>query len=198
MLLSTLQGQTVGADKELALLAHPVPFVYPLTVGTRWKYTYEWYTIRPLYITPVRPGRHILGTWIWEVKERTSPDSVRIEILRTESVARDNQSDTLMTWTTSFITSISQAYYTVRWFTLMVLPSGDGPRAEAWWGPVIMVPRFVESGTDTVALGSDYGENNVQIAHYVNGKGLVSWRNGYGYMTYSRETITLDSVWVAP
>jgi hypothetical protein len=80
----------------------------------------------------------------------------------------------------------------------MALPNGDGDRLEGWFGPSISVPRFAEIGIDTVTLGHDNGQNNVAIAHYVNGKGLVSWHYGSGFTTYSRETITLDSVWVAP
>jgi hypothetical protein len=193
-------GRTVGSDQSfICPSAGWVDLVYPLTVGTRWKYTYEWYTVHPIYYAGPRPGSHILGSWLWEVKERTSADSVRIEVLRTESVARVNKSDTVMTWTTSFMASIGQSYYTVRWFELMILLGGNSEIGESRYTAYITVPRLVASGVDMVSIGVDNGDNGpTSIARYVNGKGLVSWRYAYGMNLYSRETLTLDSVWVAP
>jgi hypothetical protein len=192
-------GRTVGSDQSfICASAGWVEFVYPLTVGTRWKYTYDWYAFPPIYYDGPRPGGHIVGSWIWEVKERTSADSVRIEVLRTESVARANRSDTLMTWTTSFMASIGQSYYTVRWFELMIIPNGSNEQRESRYSSYIAVPRCTESGINTVTLGHDNGDSDVEMARYVNGKGLVSWYCAYGMTSHRRETLTLDSVWVAP
>lgn len=188
------RGRIESADRAFSL----VEFVYPLTVGTWWKYSYEEWCLMGYHIIPGYIGSHIRGTQTWTVVKTGSPDSVCIQVSRIDSVDRYDQSDSVMTSVTSFTVSISNANYRVRWYELILAPFADREYRENWFSQLITVPRYLESGSDPLTNGNDGGNANSFFARYVNGKGLVSFRHSSAGHSSVNETLTLDSVYVAP
>ena len=183
------RGRSESADRAFSL----VEFVYPLTVGTQWKYSYEESSLAGYHVIPGYLGSHIHGTQIWTVMGNGSADSVRIQVSRIDSVDRYDQSDSVMTSVTSFTVSISKLNYRVRWYELILAPFADREYRENYFSPLITVPRYLESGIDPLTIGS-----GSFFARYVNGKGLVSFRTSYAGHSSINESLTLESVTVAP
>ncbi len=188
------QGRIESADRAFSL----VEFVYPLTVGTQWKYSYEEWCLMGYHIIPGYIGSHIRGTQMWTVVGTGSPDSVCIQVSRIDSVERYDQGDSVMTSVTSFTVSISSVNYRVRWYELILAPFADREYRENSFSQLITVPRYLESGSDPLTIGNDGGNSNSFFARYVNGRGLVSFRKSYAGHSSINETLTLDSVYVAP
>jgi hypothetical protein len=187
-------GRTESTDKAFSL----AEFVYPLTVGTQWKYSYEEWCLYGYHVIPGYIGSHIRGTQMWTVVGTGSADSVYIQVSRIDSIERYDQSDSVMTSVTSFTVSISQSNYRVRWFELILAPFADREYRDNYFRSVTTVPRYVESGTTTLSIGDDQGMSSAHQARYVDGKGLVSYRHILGGHSSVNETLTLDSVFVAP
>ena len=187
-------GRRESADRAFSL----VGFVYPLTVGTQWKYSYEEWSLAGYHVIPGYLGSHIRGTQMWTVVGTGSADSVYIQVSRIDSIDRYDQSDSVMTSVTTFTVSISQSNYRVRWYELILAPFADREYRENWFSPLITVPRYLESGIDPLTIGNDGGDGNSHFARYVSGKGLVSYRRSTAGHSSINETLTLESVTVAP
>jgi hypothetical protein len=179
-------GKTIGSDQSfICSSAGWVDFVYPLEVGTRWWYRYyyygyDWYRA------------HHRGSQLWEVVERISADSVRIQVSRSDTtIWGGSDSPPGEQSQVSFGASRTGDSYVVGWKDIIY---NFLPRV---LGDYFTVPRYVETGRDTVSLGyrNSYSEC---ICLYVNGKGLVSYYYAHSPNSYVTETLTLDSVTVAP
>jgi hypothetical protein len=175
-------GNTVGADRDFSL----AEFIYPLTVGTRWWYRYYYHG----YDWNFAVHR---GSQLWEVVERISADSVRIQVSRSDtsiwggSVSPPVEQQSQV----SFGASRTGDSYVVGWKDIIY---NSLPRV---LGDYFTVARYVETGRDTVRLSfrASYSEC---ICLYVNGKGLVSYYYAHSPNAFVTETLTLDSVTVAP
>jgi hypothetical protein len=174
-------GNTVGADRAFSL----AEFIYPLTVGTRWWYRYYYYGY-DWYFAVHR------GSQLWEVVERISADSVRIQVSRSDttiwggSVSPPGEQSQV-----SFGASRTRDSYVVGWKDII---HNSFPRV---LGDYFTVSRYVETARDTVSL-SYRNSYNECICLYVNGKGLVSYHYTQAPNSWVTETLTLDSVKVAP
>jgi hypothetical protein len=179
-------GRTVGSDQSfMCPSAGWVDFVYPLTVGTQWWYRYyyygyDWYRA------------YHRGSQVWKVVERISVDSVRIQVSRTDTtIWGGSVSPPVEQSQVSFGASKTGESYVIGWKDIIY---NFLPRV---LGDYFTVPRYIETGSDTVSL-SYSGYNSKCISRYVNGKGLVSYYYNHGPNSYVTETLTLDSVMVAP
>jgi hypothetical protein len=186
LVVENAAGRTVGSDRSfICPSAGLADFVYPLTVGTRWWYRYyyfgyDWYKA------------HHRGSQVWEVVERISADSVRIQVSRTDTtIWSGSGSPPVEQSQVSFGASKTGDSYVIGWKDIIY---NFLPRV---LGDYFTVPRWVEAGRETVSLVYS-GYNSECICQYVNGKGLVSYYYSHGPNSYVTETLTLDSVVVAP
>jgi hypothetical protein len=181
-------GTRRSADREISI----VPFVYPLTFGTQWSYRYTCDRLMLSY--------HGHGTQVWEVTEQPSSDSVRILVSRTDTISQYSWGDTVkvILSTTSITASIGQLAYFVRWFELTQAQYADPAYRENYFRQYATVPRYTNAGADTVSFGFESNDHVAEMARYVSGIGLISWRRLYNGHSATNETLTLESVTVAP
>ncbi len=149
-------------------------FVFPVTPGTQWHYTYFYqYTSRL-----VGGVSQIHGVQTWQVSSRTGampPFSAVISVGRIDtihnSVSVANIDTTYVTRAdTSFIVTVNSDSVSARWADLMSLASFD-PVPAAF-------PRVTKTPTDTLILSGRYGWAH---ARYVNGTGLLDWSVSAAY-----------------
>ena len=169
-------------------------FRIPLTLGTRWRYSYTEWCGTPNYSTPGL----IRGTQIWTVVARYLTDSVLIKVSRVDSIGAYQHIDSVRTSELTFVASINEKSYRLPWYDLILAPFASSAYRANYFEPYITVPRYVGAGVDSISIGYDIGSTVVTNARYRQGVGLVSFRRLADGHSAVNEILTLDSVTVAP
>jgi hypothetical protein len=173
-------GRRESADREFTL----VPFVYPLSVGTKWRYRY----FRQNLSYTMRGVQH------WQAAEFTSANSVRIDVSQIDTVVYAyNTGGYTEQSSTSFIATIRDPDYYVPWNSLCLFQSPSQN--------YIAVSKYAEAGVDSITLGwTSTGGNGPSgcVCRYVTGVGLVSYHQYSPGNSYFDESLSLDSLSIAP